>query len=279
MHDPVGLISPGQMGAAVGSAIAAGSRPVHWASEGRGDASCSRAEAAGLTDVGSFETLVESVGTIVSVCPPETAQALAGQVAALGFDGVYVDANATGPSTARAIQRDLEPKAHFVDGGIIGSPPRSRGSTRLYLAGEQAERVAALFQHGLFEVIVMDVAIPAASALKVAYATWTKGTAALLYAIWAFADAEGVAEVLHDEWDRSQPALIERLASLSGNMAPKAWRFVDEMRQAGESFDSVGLPSGFHQAAGEVFWRLRHLKDLEDVTAGQAIAHLLEAPD
>ena len=48
---PIGLLHPGEMGAAVGGVLA-GEHPVWWASSGRSPASARRASAAGLTDVG-----------------------------------------------------------------------------------------------------------------------------------------------------------------------------------------------------------------------------------
>ena len=45
-----------------------------------------------------------------------------------------------------------------------------------------------------------------ASALKMTYAAWTKGTAALLLAIEATAEANGVAAALHAEWARHNRA-------------------------------------------------------------------------
>ena len=49
---------------------------------------------------------------------------MARDVAACGFKGVYVDANAISPQTARAVGAVVEATgAHFVDGGLFGAPP------------------------------------------------------------------------------------------------------------------------------------------------------------
>ena len=109
----VGLLHPGEMGAAVGAALEAGGAHVLWAAEGRSDATRARAEAAGLTDVGTLARLVERSETIVSVCPPHAALDLARAVSACGFTGAYVDVNAVAPrrhARSRA-PRDASPTA------------------------------------------------------------------------------------------------------------------------------------------------------------------------
>ena len=73
---------------------------------------------------------------ILSVCPPHAALDVAR--ATEGFAGTYVDANAISPMRAAEIAA-LQPR--FVDGGIIGPPPRAAGETRLYLSGAGAEEV------------------------------------------------------------------------------------------------------------------------------------------
>src|SRR5206468_8612765 len=82
---------------------------------------------------------------ILSVCPPHAAVDLAKEVAALRFAGAFVDGNAVSPATAREIGGIVEKAgATFVDGGIIGPPPVKPGSTRFYVSGSRAERLARL---------------------------------------------------------------------------------------------------------------------------------------
>ena len=98
----------------------------------------------------------------------------------------------------------------------------------------------------------------AASALKMAYASWTKGSAALLLAARALARAEGVEEALLAEWGISQPGLAERSARAAGSAAAKGWRWVAEMEEIAAAMAAAGLPDGFHQAAAEVYRRAGH---------------------
>lgn len=270
----VGLISPGAMGAAVGASIVAGGTPVVWAQDGRSERSAERAAADGLTAVEDLPALVERSTIVLSICPPHAASDVAAQVAALGFDGLYVDANAIAPAAATAIARRIAP-AGFVDGGIIGGPPREPGTTRLYLAGSGADAVAQLCAAGPLEAIVLDGDVPAASALKVAYASWTKGNAALLLAARAFAADAGVDDDLLAEWARSQPGLADRAERTAAAAGPKAWRFVGEMQQIAASFAAAGLPTGFHEAAAAVYDRLADRKDAPSTDTDAVVAALL----
>jgi 3-hydroxyisobutyrate dehydrogenase-like beta-hydroxyacid dehydrogenase len=236
------------MGAAVGEDLLSAGHHVVWASAGRSAETRERAELAGLEDVGSVEDVVRRSQVILSICPPHAALEVARSVA--GFDGIYVDANAVSPATAREIG------GRFVDGGIIGPPPLEPGTTRLYLAGKEADAVAGLFQRTALEAVVISDEPGAASALKMAYAAWTKGTAAMLIAIRALARAENVEELLLEEWRLSLPGLIERSGSAARSADRKGWRWVAEMEEIAATFAAAGLPDGFHRAAADVFRRV-----------------------
>jgi 3-hydroxyisobutyrate dehydrogenase-like beta-hydroxyacid dehydrogenase len=248
----VGLLHPGEMGAAVGAQLAAGGRhDVLWASEGRSEATARRAAGAGLVDAGTVAEIVRRTDVVLSICPPHAALDMAAR--ADGFNGIYVDANAVSPPTAREVGARV---ATFVDGGIIGPPPQAPGDTRLYLSGERAGVVADLFANvPSVAAIVLDGPPGTASALKMAYASWTKGTEALLLAARASARAEGVEEALLHEWETSIPGLADRSASAGRSAVTKGWRWVAEMEEIAATFAAAGLPSGFHEAAAEIFRR------------------------
>ena len=216
--------------------------------------------------------MCERSDIVVSVCPPGEALAVADEVAAVGFGGVYVDANAVAPATARAVAGRF---IRFVDGGIVGPPPDRPGSTRMYLAGGDAEMVAQLWAGSALDVRVIDGEAGAASALKMAYATWTKVSAALLLDVRALARAEGVEQDLLAEWAISQPDAESRSVATAAGVAPKAWRFVGEMEQIAATFGGAGLPDGFALGAAELYARLERFKDTPGVSVDEVLAELL----
>jgi len=246
----IGLLHPGEMGAAVGQCLTAAGHRVLWIPEGRSAATRERAAEAGLDGCGWAEMAARS-DVIMSICPPGAALEVARTVAGTGFGGLYLDANAVSPATAGEVAGTVKP-ASFVDGGIIGSPPVTPGFIRLYLSGDRAADVRDLF--GGTAVDARLVAPPgSASAVKMAYASWTKGSAALLLAARALARAEEVEPVLLEEWGISQPGLERRSEAAAGSAAAKGWRWVAEMEQIAATMAAAGLPEGFHQAAAEIY--------------------------
>jgi len=239
-------------------------RPAVNRVQGRSEATRARAERAGLRARATLPALLEGLDAVVSICPPGAALAVARWVRDQGFAGLYVEANAVSPGTARAIHRVVG--QGFVDGGVVGPPAVKAGTTRIYLSGAQAHAVADWFSAGPLEAVVMDGGPGAASALKMAYAAYTKGLSALVLSVRALADAEAVTSTLLREWGLSQPGLAERSAQMARATAGKAWRFADEMREIAATFESTGLPGDFHRAAAEVFQRMAPLKSATDPT-------------
>lgn len=244
----IGIVHPGSMGAVVGGTLTGAGLTVVWASEGRSAATAARATEHGLVDVGTLADVAEQAGVVLSICPPHAAREVAEAFA--GFPGIFVDANAVSPETARGNGAVV---GRFVDGGIVGGPPTAPGLTRLYLSGPEAATVATLFEGTALEARIVSDEPGAASAVKMAYAAWTKGTTALLLACRGLARAEGVDADLLAEWQESQPGLVERLPGAARSASTKGWRWVGEMEEIAASFAEAGLPSGFHLAAAEMY--------------------------
>ena len=270
----VTLLNPGNMGATIGAAVT-GAR-VLWVSNGRSEGTRQRARKAGLVEVGSLTEAVRESDAVLSVCPPHAAEEVARSVADVGFAGLYVDANAVSRATAQRVGTAVgKSGATFVDGAIIGPPVTKPGRTRLYLSGAGAEGVAELFSGSMLDAKVIEGDPGAASALKMTYAAWTKGSDALILAIRALAAREGVDEALLGEWAQSHPNLgpkSERAASVA---APKGWRYVGEMEEIAASFGAAGLPTGFHEAAADLYRRLAPFKDRTD--PGPEVKEVLDA--
>ena len=256
----VGLLNPGDMGSKVGAAVRSSGSRVLWAGEGRSADTRQRANEGGLEDVGSVTALVRASDVILSVCPPHAAIDVAKEVAGLRFAGTFVDGNAVSP--AREIGGIIEKGgATFVDGGIIGPPPVKPGTTRFYVSGTAAERISALLNAGPLQALVVPGGPGAASAVKMAYASWTKGSAALLLAVCALASAEGVEDSLTREWKISQTELPSRAEGAAKSNAKKAWRFIGEMEEIAATFAAAGLPDAFHQGAAEIYRRMAIYKE------------------
>lgn len=261
----VALLHPGSMGATIAAALVGTGHTVAWSGQDRSAASHDRAASAGLVNAGSLAELIGESDTVVSVCPPGAALLVARQVDESGGVGRYIDANAISPETAREIA-DIVASfgGDYVDGGIIGPPALAAGTTRLYLSGEGAQLAAAAFDGSLVEAIATEGGTGGASALKLCYAGWTKGSSALLLTMRSAAESAGVADALMAEWDRSQPGLTDRAERAAAGAAPKAWRWVDEMEEIAAFLEAEDLPNGSFVAAAELYTRLEACKDQFD---------------
>lgn len=254
----VGLLHPGEMGAAIGGRLVAAGVPVLWDDDGRSPATVARAGAAGLERVEDLGELCRRAAVVLSVCPPAAALDVAGRVAACGFGGLYVDANAVAPATAEVVAARCG--TAFVDAAIVGGPPLAGSpaatATTVYVSGARAGEVVAILASAGLRSIDLGADPRAASALKMCYAAWTKGSWALLAATAAAARGLGVEDALREEWAHSQPELARRLERGATANAPKAWRFAGELAEIGATMRDAGLPDGFGRAASEVYERL-----------------------
>jgi 3-hydroxyisobutyrate dehydrogenase-like beta-hydroxyacid dehydrogenase len=258
----VGILNPGEMGISVAATIHNGGHAVYWASEGRSPQTRARAEQHGLIDAGSLANICETCAVIVSVVPPDAAEATAQEVLAHGFKGLYIDANAISPARAERIGAMIaEAGASFVDGGIIGGPAWKPNTTWLYLSGAEAESAASYFAAGPLETRVIGDAVGKASALKMCFAAYSKGTTALLCAVLAAAEALDVRAELKGQWSQNGSNFAEQSANSVRTVTAKAWRFAGEMEEIAATFDGVGLPDTFHLAAADIYRRLADFKD------------------
>jgi 3-hydroxyisobutyrate dehydrogenase-like beta-hydroxyacid dehydrogenase len=267
------------MGVTIGSALIRCGHDVRWVESGRSRATAERAQGAGFVSSASLKPVIDGADVVFSVCPPSSACDVADEVAALGFSGIYVDANAVAPQTAQRVSdRIVGAGGHYVDGGIVGPPAHRAGSTRLYLSGPQAPEICAAMRDEILEVIDAGEGACSASSIKMCYAAYTKGSSALLLAVRALARALDVEDSLLGEWDRSQKGLSDRAQATARGTAPKAWRFTGEMNEIARTFASAGLPDGFHQAAEEIYERMASLKTEEDADLEQVLVALLAQP-
>jgi len=260
----IGILHPGQMGFTVALSAVNSGHQVYWVSTGRSAASAQRAAEAGLLDAATLPYLCTTCEVIVSVCPPEFAEATAAKVAGCRFRGLYIDANAISPQRALRIAACItQAGADFVDGGIIGLPAKVRGKTCLCLSGPRAADAAACFSAGPLETELLGGEPGRASALKMCFAAWTKGTTAMLCAILGAAHQLGVLEELQRQWDLQGLPWTDAIQKLE-RAAPKAWRWAPEMREIAETLASAGMPTGFHEAAAEIYEKLTGFKDATD---------------
>lgn len=259
MNPTVAVVSQGAMGAGVGGRLAQRGLNVITSLSGRSEASAKRAKAAGMVAVSDEECA--QADFFLSICPPSEAMALAEKMSRLiapnNKKPIYVDCNAVSPPTKVSIGEVVSRSgAPFVDGGIIGLPPKEGYSPYLHVSGLDADKVAALNEFGI-KVNVVEGPVGAASALKMSFAGITKGVTAVAAMMMLAATRAGVADKLYVELERSYPTYLTSFKRAVPDMFDKAYRFVGEMEEIAD-FQGDGDPAArkLYQAVAEFYTRI-----------------------
>jgi len=253
----VAVMAQGTMGAGVGKRLHERGATVRTLLGGRSAASARRATAAGMQPVADARELLDGADYFLSILPPDQAESLASQMApalqSLPVKPVYVDCNAVSPQTALRIAAIVEPTgAAFVDGGIIGGPPREGYSPAIYVSGPQAERTKAIGDYGI-DWRIIDGPVGAASGLKMSYAGITKGTTAIAAAMLLGAARFGCADALIAELQSSQPEMLKRMQRGIPGMYDKAYRWVGEMEEISDFLDANAPSSAMYQGIARLY--------------------------
>ncbi|MDD9993627.1 MAG: DUF1932 domain-containing protein [Rhodospirillales bacterium] len=254
----IAILSPGDMGGGVGAALARHGHDVITCVAGRSQETRARAERLGFRLAPDPDSLLAEAELVLSILPPEAATGLARDVAAAmrrsGSAPAYADCNAVSPETARTIGALFEGTgAPFIDAGIIGFAPRPDAPpTRFYVSGEAAGLMDVLDGKDM-SVRRVGPEIGRASAVKMCYASITKGTNALHTAAMTVADALGVGETVRAEIGESLPAIMKHMRGAIPRLPADAGRWVGEMDEIASTYASAGVTPRFHQGAGETF--------------------------
>jgi 3-hydroxyisobutyrate dehydrogenase-like beta-hydroxyacid dehydrogenase len=253
----IAVVSPGDMGHAIGRALVEHGHDVVTCLEGRSPVSRARAARAGMRDVADLAALVSGVDLVLSILPPEAAAATAGEIAAAmkatGARPTYVECNAIAPATTRAIGAVIAAAgAPYIDGGIVGNPPGVSAPTRLYVSGPAAESLMVLDGKGIV-IRPCGTEIGRASAIKMCYASITKGANTLFTAALVAAEALGIGEVFQAELAASQPAFFKRMNVTIPRLPADSGRWIAEMDEIATTFASVGVTADFHRGARAVY--------------------------
>lgn len=272
----VGVLHPGQMGAAVAAAALRSGADTLWCPAGRSAATVERAKAVGLQPVTDLHALLAASDVVLAICPPASAEDVASQVAALGFGGVYVEANAISIERVRRIaEHEGWAEARFIDGAIIGPPPERGRSARLYLGGPPRDLavVADLFAGSPVEVVKLSGGIGSASTLKMAFASYQKATRSLAAVAHALAARHGVTAALLAEAERITTSPLAEPDYLP-SVAARAWRWAPEMLEVADTLAADLLPTDLARGAAAVLAKWEPDRDSWDLTVPAVLDRL-----
>ena len=252
----VAILSPGSMGSAVGQALRESGYDVVTNLDGRSERTRVLAEEAGFRAVSGIDSIVEEADLVMSILVPSEAISVAREAAAAmkrtGASPAYADCNAVSPDTARELGGIIEAAGgRFIDAGIIGGPPGSGSPPRFYASGPHEAVIGELDGKGII-VPLLGGDVGRASAIKMCYASLTKGVSALQTAALVAAYRLGLSSELEEEMSSSQANVLAQMQSVIG-LPGKAFRWVGEMEEIAATFESVGVTGNFHHGAAEIF--------------------------
>ncbi len=253
----VAIISPGDMGHAVGRALVEHGLDVITCLAGRSDRTRKLAKLGRFRDLPSLEAMVAEADLVLSILPPsaavDTARLVAQAMASAGKKRPYADCNAVSPETTRRIGREISRVgADYIDGGIIGQPPGKGVPTRFFVSGERTDIVAELNGKGI-DVRPIGAEIGRASAIKMCYAALTKGTNTLYTAVLVAAEVMGLTDELREEFLYSQQAAYKQMQTRVPGLPAASGRWIGEMHEIAATFEAAGVTPKFHQGAAEVY--------------------------
>ncbi len=253
----IAIMSPGDMGHAVGAAIAAKGNRVLTVLAGRSALTKERAARAGMEDRPDLKLLADDSDIVLSIMPPEQASAFAEKFAPFLMKAentpFFVDCNAISPDTTLAIQKVVEGAgATFVNAGIIGPPPGRGAVTRFYVSGPEVEQLSFLDGDSI-KFMPMGPEITKASAIKMCYAALTKGMMTLHTAALVTGELLGIGDALQAEYAGSQKFHWEAMNKRVPFYAADAGRWAGEMDQISETFAAAGMTPNLHKGAADIF--------------------------
>ena len=253
----IGIMSPGDMGHAVGRALGDNGFDIITCLEGRSERTRALAQQGNFRDVPSMEELVSQADLIMCILVPAQAERVALRVAealsSTGQSTYYADCNAVSPQTSLRIADIINAAGgRFIDGGIIGGPPGKGEPPRFYVSGSDAAVVSELDGKGITVRPIGDE-LGKASGIKMCYAALTKGTSTLQIALLSAAESMGLTEELRMEFASSQPNALKQMDTGISRLPPNAHRWIGEMEEIAATFEHLGVTPFFHKGAAEVY--------------------------
>ncbi len=250
------LMSPGEMGSPIAEQIINSGIDVISPLKNRSPQTFERARKYGITDSENLENSINESDLIISILVPDAAKDLAVKVSdiskKLDKEIYFADLNAISPETVQSMGKILsESKVNFIDGGIIGTPPKNNTMPRIYVSGEHSSFFTKLDGLGM-KVIDMGADIGSASAMKMAYASITKGYSSLLIAAVTLSIKTNNYEHLMKELEFSQSNVFNDLNNLK-SIPSKAHRWIGEMEEISKTFIENNITGDFHKASGSIY--------------------------
>ena len=257
MVNTVAIMSPGDMGHAVGQVLSESGIDVITCTDGRSQRTKNLAEMAGLRQVATLEDMVIQADLVLSIMVPSKAMSFVREISP-HFESsktptYFADCNAVSPQSALAMAEVInQAGGKFIDGGIIGTAPTKGDTPRFYVSGPDASLVMELDGRGIIVKAIGDK-VGQASGIKMCYAALTKGTNTLHVALLTAASRMGLTDDLRKEFEFSQKSHLAAMEKGISRLPANAHRWIGEMEEIAATFENLGVTPNFHKGAAEIY--------------------------
>ena len=257
MVNTVAIMSPGDMGHAVGQVLSESGIDVITCTDGRSQRTKNLAEMAGLRQVATLEDMVIQADLVLSIMVPSKAMSFVREISP-HFESsktptYFADCNAVSPQSALAMAEVInQAGGKFIDGGIIGTAPTKGDTPRFYVSGPDASLVMELDGRGII-VKAIGNKVGQASGIKMCYAALTKGTNTLHVALLTAASRMGLTDDLRKEFEFSQKSHLAAMEKGISRLPANAHRWIGEMEEIAATFENLGVTPNFHKGAAVIY--------------------------
>ena len=281
----IAILSPGDMGHAVGRALSEHGFDILTLLEGRSERTRALAQDAGFRTSASLNELMIEADLVLSILVPAHAEAVAKEIAQAleetGESTLIADCNAISPMRSEYIGRIVESAGgRYIDASIIGHPPGRDVTPRFYVSGSYVDTMLELDGKGI-AVKNLGNDIGRASGIKMCYAALTKGTSTLQVALLTVAESLGLSAELHDELAYSQKGALDSMKSGISKLPPNAHRWIGEMEEIATTFAAEGVTPHFHLGAAAIYRLLEQtpyaLESPENIDPNRTLAETIAA--
>ena len=255
--ETVAILSPGDMGHAVGQLLREHELKVVTCLTGRSQRTKDLAELAGIADVPDLNDMVAQSQIILSISVSEMVPSICQQVAdaikATNANVLFAECNAISPQLSRQMEPIItEAGGRYIDASIVGGPPLNGSSPRFYASGDNTAEFEGLANFGL-DVRDAGTEVGQASGIKMCYAAMTKGSSALYSELLMAAEMMGLSDLVKAEFQSSQPAVLQRMERGLPGVPAKARRWVSEMEEIKDTFEHLGLTPHLFQGVADMY--------------------------
>jgi 3-hydroxyisobutyrate dehydrogenase-like beta-hydroxyacid dehydrogenase len=260
----VGLLYPGEMGAAFARLLIAGRTRVVTTLAGRSENTARLARDAGVIVLDSLKDVVRESQVILSLVAPSAAAQVADEFCELAHLSprlaLYVDANSIGPEQARSIAEKLAAvNRDFVDAAINGLARNISTSGTLYLSGTRASEFEKLVANAM-RLRILGTEPGQASTMKMLLGGLSKGLCALFMELAIMAQRREMLPQMLEACAMIYPGVTAVVDRMLPTYAKHADRRAAEMRELQQTVQNTGMEPCLVEAIRELHERLAVIK-------------------